>query len=113
MARHYKVLKRLPGSFQLRFEDAQRDLNSALLPVLREFYPEVRHALLRIAFAAVAGCLPSCNAGCQAVGLSMSACWAAAKSRPLACCGAQHGGPPPPSHTPGAACLPAEGGGDP
>lgn len=43
MARHYKVLHRLPGSFQLRFEDAQRNLNSALLPVLREFFPEVRH----------------------------------------------------------------------
>ncbi len=42
MARQYRILKQLPGAFQIRFEDAQRDLVGSLTPLLQEFFPNVR-----------------------------------------------------------------------
>lgn len=42
MARQYRILKQLPGAFQIRFEDAQRDLVGSITPLLQEFFPNVR-----------------------------------------------------------------------
>ena len=42
MARQYQLLKQVPGSVQVRFEDARRNLTAALQPLLSEFYPHVR-----------------------------------------------------------------------
>ena len=41
MARQYRIAKYLPGAVQVRFEDAQRNLTTALHPLLSEFYPLV------------------------------------------------------------------------
>ncbi|KAL4425549.1 hypothetical protein ABPG75_009565 [Micractinium tetrahymenae] len=45
MARQYRILKHLPGAFQVRFEDAQHDLVGSISPMLQEFFPNHTQAI--------------------------------------------------------------------